>query len=224
MRTTNNRGIALLSVLWLAAALSAIALTVANMVRAETERTMTSKDALGAYYLASGSIDRALLYMLGGQFRNPDGSPKYQPPMPMIPLDFPTGLASVEIIPENSKLNLNTATAPEFKNLLLALGVNAGRADGIVAGIIDWRSPSQGGSFTEFDQYYLSLIPSFQSRHSSFEDVEELLLVRGVTPDLFYGNYSRNENGQLTPHAGSGTACPCTALPARWTSTPSSPP
>ncbi len=147
MRTISRRGIALLSVLWLAAALSAIALTVANMVRAETDRTMTAKDALRAYYLASGAIDRALLYMQWGpQYRNPDGSPKYyQPPAPVIPFDFPSGVASVEIIPENSKLNLNLATVPELTNLLLALGVDTAHADGIVAGILDWRSPARAG-------------------------------------------------------------------------------
>ena len=203
-RRASRRGVALLSVLWLAAALSAIALTVANMVRAETERSMTNKDALRAYYLASGAIDRALLYMQWGpQYSNPDGSPKYyRYPMPVMRFDFPSGIASVEIIPENSKLNLNLAPAPELKNLLLALGVDPARADGITAGILDWRSPSPGGSFTEFDQYYLSQTPSFRARHSSFEEIEELLLVRGVTPDLFYGSYSRNPDGRLIPHAG----------------------
>jgi general secretion pathway protein K len=55
---------------------------------------------------------------------------------------------------------------------------------------------------TEFDQYYLSLTPSFQARHASLQEIEELLLVRGVTPDLFYGSYRRNVLGQLVPHAG----------------------
>ena len=203
MRTT-RRGVALLSVLWLAAALSAIAFTVANMVRAETERTMTDKDALRAYYLASGAIDRALLYIQWGQqYGNPDGSAKYfRAPMPVMRFDFPSGVASVEVIPENSKLNVNLALASELRNLLLALGVDSTHADGIVAGILDWRTVSPGGSFTQFDQYYLSLTPSFHSRHSSFEEIEELLLVRGVTPDLFYGSYARDDQGRLVPRAG----------------------
>src|SRR5260370_38930935 len=73
---TNRRGVALLSVLWLAAALSAIAFTVANLVRAETERALTGKDAVRAYYLASGAIEPAMLYVQWGPAcRNPDGSP-----------------------------------------------------------------------------------------------------------------------------------------------------
>jgi general secretion pathway protein K len=204
MTTTNSRGIALLSVLWLVAALSAIAFTVANLVRSETERTSTDRDSLRAYYLASGGIDRAVLYIQWGPlYHNDDGSPKYyQAPMPVIPFNFPTGTAAVQVIPENSKLNVNTATPEELKTLLLALGTDPARADGILAGILDWRSASAEGAATEFDAYYLSLIPSFRSRHASFEEIEELLLVRGVTPDLFYGNYTRTEDARLVPHAG----------------------
>ena len=43
-----------------------------------------------------------------------------------------------------------------------------------------------------FDQYYLSLTPSFRARHASFEEIEELLVVKGMTPDLYYGTYDRD--------------------------------
>src|SRR5260370_18881687 len=121
--------------------------------------------------------------------------------MPVLRFDFPTGSAAVEVIPENSKRNVNTAPAPELRNLLVALGVDSTRAASIAGGILDWRTPSPGGSFTEFDQHYLSLPSSFRSRHSSFQEIEELLLVQGVTPDLFYGSYSRSDDGRLVPHA-----------------------
>ena len=203
MKTINRRGVALLSVLWLAAALSAIALTCANLVRAETERALTEKDALRAYYLASGAIDRAILYIQWGpSYRNADGSPKYfQPPMPVLRFDFPSGTAAVEVIPENSKLNVNSALAPELQRLLVALGADPSRAASVASGILDWRTPSPGGSYTSFDQHYLSMGSSFRSRHSSFQEIEELLLVQGVTPDLFYGSYTRNDDGRLVPHA-----------------------
>ncbi len=198
-----NAGMALLAVLWLAAALSAIALTVANMVRGETERSATDADGLKAYYLASGAIDRMLLYI--GQregFQIPGKGPIFQDNTRVLVLQFPTGTVTGEIIPETSKLNVNTALPKELFSLLLALGVDPAQAQQTVGGILDWRGPTQGGSFTEWDQYYLSLTPSFRSRHASFQEIEELLLVRGVTPDLFYGSYTRDAQGQLTPRAG----------------------
>jgi general secretion pathway protein K len=201
---TTNKGAALLAVLWLAAALSAIAFTLANTVRGEIERSSTDADGLKAYYLAEGAIDRMLVYIeLGPAFVGPDGKPRFQQGITrVLRLDFPTGVVRAEYIPENSKLNVNFAMPPELTTLLLALGVNPNQVPSIVAGILDWRAGTPGGSFSEFDQYYLSLTPSFRARHASLQEIEELLLVRGITPDLFYGSYTRDVDGRLIPHAG----------------------
>src|SRR5271168_4862414 len=68
-----RRGSALLMVLWLTAALSAIGLAVANHVRAETERTETNVDDARSYFVARGAIERAALHILwGGQHLSGD--------------------------------------------------------------------------------------------------------------------------------------------------------
>src|ERR1700722_19018845 len=199
-----RRGAALLLVLWLTAALSAIAFTLANTVRGEIERSSTDADGLKAYYLAEGAIDRMLVYIESGpSFVDRDGKPRYQPGQThVLQLDYPTGVVRAEYIPENSQLNVNFATPQELGNLMLALGVDPQRAQGIVAGILDWRGGTAGGSFSELDQYYMSLAPSFRSRHASLQEIEELLLVRGITPDLFYGSYTRGAEGRLIPPDG----------------------
>lgn len=200
-----SRGAALLAVLWLVAALTAIAFTLANTVRGETERSSTDADALKAYYLAEGAIERALVYIESppSAFPGPDGKPMFQQDLTRVMLlNYPIGIARVEYIPENSKLNVNKAPPEELDNLMLALGMDPERAREIVAGILDWRGGTPGGSFSQFDQYYLSLTPSFLARHASFQEIEELLLVRGITPDLFYGYYARAAGGRLVPHDG----------------------
>jgi general secretion pathway protein K len=198
-----QHGAALLAVLWLVAGLSAIALTIASTVRGETERSSTDADGLKAYYLAAGAIDRMLLYLeKPAGFQAPDRTPMLKPFTRVIPFNFPTGVVVGEIIPETSKLDVNHASVRDLTNLMLALGVDPVRAEQTVAAIVDWRSGSAGGSFTGLDQYYLSLTPSFRARHASFQEIEELLLVRGVTPDLFYGSYTRDAGGRFVPHAG----------------------
>src|SRR3954467_10565707 len=73
-----RRGSALLMVLWLTAALSAVGLAVANNVRSETERTETNVDAARADFAARGAIERAALHILWGrQYRGEDGRPIY---------------------------------------------------------------------------------------------------------------------------------------------------
>ncbi|MBM3747014.1 MAG: general secretion pathway protein GspK [Acidobacteria bacterium] len=198
-----RRGSALLIVLWLSAALSAIALSLAGSVRGEVERATNALEGTRAYYLATGAIQRALLYIDWGRiFRLPDGSsPYYVEGMPLLHLAFPTGVATVEVIPEASKLNLNYAPPEELYRLLVNLGAPPEPAGEITRAIVDWREPAPAGP-TLFDQYYLSLQPSFRARHASFEEVEELLYVKGMTAELFYGSHARDAEGRLIPRPG----------------------
>ncbi len=201
--TERRRGSALLTVLWLSAALSAIAFSVATTVRGELERAGAASDGVQSYFLARGAIDRALLWIdWGPQFNRPDGTPMYWAPgMTRMHFEFPTGIADVEIIPEGSKLNVNLATPDELFRLGLALGVPPERAQEIAAGILDWRTMPPGG-VSEFDSYHLSQPSSFRARHASLEEIEELLLVKGMTPELFHGTFVRETDGRLTPRVG----------------------
>lgn len=188
-------GAALLAVLWLSAALAAIAFALANTERGETERASTSIEGMRAYYLATGAISRALLYIQWGR-------PYFLPGMTRLIYEFPTGHAEVELIPETSKLNINASPPEELFRLIVALGADPERAQQIVEAIIEWRTPASINQSSPLDAFYLSLTPSFRSRHASFEEIEEVLLVRGMTPDLFYGTYERDNQGRLGPRAG----------------------
>ncbi|MES1260604.1 MAG: hypothetical protein ABUS49_02625 [Acidobacteriota bacterium] len=180
MHRNRRSGSALLTVLWLTAALSAIGLAVANNVRGETERAATNVDDVKAYFIARGAIERAGMRMFWG----PD---YYHPGNPVMDLDFPRALVRVEIIPETSKLGLNTAPPEELLHLLIALGVTEDRALEIAEAIIDWRTPVTREHPSPFDAFYLAQSPSFLPRHTSFSENEELLQVKGITPDLYFG-------------------------------------
>lgn len=203
IRKSRESGGALLAVMWVAAALAAIAFSVANTVRGETERTATASEEVRAHYIATGAIERALLNMFWGpQYRMPDGSPRfYEPGMSRLIYRFPSGPATVEIIPESSKISINQATPDDLLRLVTNLGVPPESAVAITAAIVDWRAPSPGGA-SPFDSFYLSRTPSFHARHASLEELEELLLVKGVTPELFYGSYVRDPEGRFMRRAG----------------------
>jgi general secretion pathway protein K len=197
----DERGSALLAVLWLSAALTVIAFSVASTVRAETDRVSTSADGLRASYLASGAVQRAIQWICWGpDYRRPDGSAMfYEWKMPRLNMRFPSGDAIVQMIPESSKMNINFASADDIARVVTAITGDVMQAQQVAAAIVDWR----GGAFPgPFDPLYSSLNPTFRARHASIQEIEELLDVAGVTPELFYGNYISDAQGRLYASGG----------------------
>ncbi|MHC4994098.1 MAG: type II secretion system minor pseudopilin [Planctomycetota bacterium] len=105
------------------------------------------------------------------------------------------------LIEEASKININTATAQMLARL-------PNMTDEIAAAIVDWRDEDSnvtaGGAESE---YYLLLDDGYEAKNEDFETIEELLLVRGVTPRLLYGE-DLNRNGILDDNENNGADTP----------------
>src|SRR5262245_31825421 len=179
---TNNRrrGSALLTVLWISAGLAAVGFALANTVRGETERTSTMLDGLRSYYLAAGAVDKAAIELLWstaapGDRRLPLGTAR-------VDYQFLTGTAHVEIIPEAAKLELKSVNPSRLGRLLQYMAIEPNRIQEIVEGVQSWRL-GQGGSFSSVPG------PTFPGAKASFQEIEELLAVKGITPEIFYGTY-----------------------------------
>src|ERR1700755_2917151 len=97
-RARRDRGSALLTVLFLSAALAAIAFSLSTTVRGETERTSTAVDGLRSYYLAAGGVERATLELFWSMVF-PDRV-TIKRGWPSVDYAFATGDVHVEIIPE----------------------------------------------------------------------------------------------------------------------------
>ena len=198
-----EKGSALLAVLWLVAALSVIALSIAATVRAEVERTTINAEGTRAYFLAKGGIDRAALHIQwGAGISQPNRPPRYfQRGIRTLSYRFPSGVVDVDVIPEAAKLNVNRVDLPDLLRMFMALGLAPFQAEELTAAIDDWRRPA-GQGLSPFDSYYLTLTPSFPGRHASLENVEELLLVKGMTPELFYGTFVPSSGDSLVWRPG----------------------
>jgi general secretion pathway protein K len=185
---TSQRGSALLTVLWLTAALSAIGIAVASNVRSETERTTTSLDDVKAYFAARGAIERtAMRFFWGYDY--------YVPGTPAVEVNFPEAAVHVDIIPETSKLNVNYAEPETLLRLLTALGEPPAAAEELAAAILDWRTPLTPDHPSPLDSFYLAQSPSFLARHASLQQNEELLLIKGMTSDLYFGDSLSGRSG-----------------------------
>jgi len=110
-------------------------------------------------------------------------------------------LFSVRVIDESGKLNINTVT----RGQLLALPY---MEPYIADAIIDWRDDNDAISGEGVEGgYYQSLAFGYEIRNGSFKTIRELLLVKGVTEELFYGE-DTNLNGRLDYNERDGNRSP----------------
>jgi general secretion pathway protein K len=103
------------------------------------------------------------------------------------------GKISVTITDLERKLNINIADEAALQQALRLVGVDAGDLSAISASILDWIDPDDnthiGG--TESD-YYQGLTPPYFAKNKPIDDLSELLLVRGVTPEIYWGGVATN--------------------------------
>ncbi len=99
---------------------------------------------------------------------------------------------------EDGKLNINTASHDQLMRL-------PGMTDNVAASIVNWHSAnsnaSNGGATSD---YYLSLPEPYYCKNANFETVEELLMVRGVTRQMLYGDGTAPPLGASTSIRSAG--------------------
>jgi len=112
--------------------------------------------------------------------------------LPEIPVE--DGQLKIEIIDENSKINLSVIYTelsdvnPYYKMLqrfFLNMGFPADHADAILdwVDIDDSRSPYGA----ETPDYYSTLKPPYSAKNQAMDSIDELLMVKGITPEIYYG-------------------------------------
>ncbi len=196
----NERGIALLLVLWVLAFLMFMVIEFAYTMRVETDTVRNLKDETAARYLAFAGINMGLAELGANYdivFRNNKGEvtlgkqEAHDIQTITVSRDFNLGEGHVRyhIDDEEGKLNINTATREQIKELLLLTGVETTTRDVIADSILDWRDKNHAFHFNGAeDEYYGSLEEPYGAKDGQFDTTEELLLLKGVTPAIFYGD------------------------------------
>jgi len=108
------------------------------------------------------------------------------------------GKFSVKIIDLERKVNINFATRQIIKQALDLMGVDSFDASTILDSIEDWRdldrNPHVNGAESD---YYLSLSQPYAAKDGPFDDLSELLLVRSVSPEIYWGPNGVNRAAQI---------------------------
>lgn len=101
------------------------------------------------------------------------------------------GRFSYSIEDERSKLNINTASEQELAVFFRSAGLDEAARSIVIDSIMDWKDANHEFHLNGAeDEYYMSLPEPYEAKDGNFDLVEELLLVRGVTPEFFYGSGS----------------------------------
>jgi type II secretory pathway component PulK len=180
-------GVALLAVMSTVTVLVLIALAFSSSVQLETRTAIYRKEATQAYALATGGIQAVILDLAYPPADDRKDKPRlWRQGQRLARVSFEQGEALIEIVSESGKLDLNLAGREQLARLFEARGLSPLDATQLAAAINHWRSPpSDDRESKALDDYYRNA--GYRAAHNSFGSVEEVLQVRGMSRDIFYG-------------------------------------
>lgn len=207
----NARGVALIMVLWVVTVLSVIVLEFAFAMRTEVNITQHYKTEVQLYAYAEGGIQRAiaeLIYKHDPKIQQMRRTPKVTEEIPpdqkewvtdgrAYSLSYDQGTCEIRVTGEAGKVNINTVSNPTLRKIVGQLGLEGEARDVVVDSILDWIDPDDLSRLNGAENdYYQSLKEPYNCKNGNLDSIEELLLVRGITPDLFYGPKVKKEGGE----------------------------
>ncbi len=201
----NDKGaVALILVVWVVVVLMAIVGEFAYSMRTEINIVRNFKEEEESYQLAIAGIEQAKLEMLLVKesdviFLDEDGKLVFKDSgeeEEKTVRNDSLGRGSFEytITDEDSKLNINTASLNQLKIFLELAGVDSMEVDTIADSIFDWRDTNELFLLNGAEEdYYRSLENPYSCKDGLFDVIEELLLVKGMTPEILYGSKGEGE-------------------------------
>ena len=148
--------------------------------------------ALAAYHAALDALGEDLKGLSlgeGGELllhRGPD-DPEETAEVQDVPLG--EGTYSYTVADEDARIDVNRQTRQVLVALLRKAGMQLGaERDGLIDSILDWRDPNREHHLAGAEEdYYRSLDEPYSCKDGPMDVKEELLLVKGMLPEYFYG-------------------------------------
>lgn len=209
-----QKGFALIIVMLVVVSLGILAIGFAYSVKVETELARNASVESELEWMGRSGIELAR-YILALETAGPTtltqvwaGMPAFEGPLAGLPNPYPLGRGELRwtIEDEGRKMNINELLRnrdnPQASGRLLLtealsnIGLEATDVDSVVDSIIDWWDPGENEELGGAENgYYTSLDPPYFAKDGQIDDLSELLLVRGVTPELYYGGGGARPGG-----------------------------
>lgn len=154
------------------------------------------------------NIDALNQFWAGGQ--SPCSNDVENVPLKNVPLG--PGHISVSITDMERKWDINLVANPRqpqkeiLQKALVEVGVtDAEQSSTIIDSILDWINPNESAGFSGAkSDYYMHLNPPYFCKNGQIDDISELLLIKGVTPEIYWGSNSTNHPVSAYQQHGSG--------------------
>jgi general secretion pathway protein K len=207
---SDSRGVALVMVLWVVTILSVVVLEFCYAMRTEVNITRNYQEELRLYAAAEGSAQRAIAELIlkhdprMQNLRKSAGEGELTPENREWVTDgreyrfsFEAAEGVVRVLGEAGKVNINRVSDAALRKIMGTPGLEGEDRDIAVDSILDWRDPDDFVRVNGAENdYYQSLKEPYDCKNGNLDSVEELLLVRGITPELFYGKKVKEKEGE----------------------------
>jgi len=206
----SSRGMALIMAMIAIFVLSALAAGLALSMKVETRLAQNADSEQQLLWLGRSGVELAR-YVLSQQLTIPNepydslnqiwaGGPgslaSSNSPLCGLSLDhYPVGdgTVTVKIIDLDRKLNINAATPDVIRQVLTLMGADANDISVVADSITDWIDPDDNAlpAGAESDYYQGRPLP-YYAKNAPIDDMSELLLVKGVTREMYEGSNATN--------------------------------
>ena len=215
----NNRGVALILVLLIVSVIVALTLQLNVTSRAQIYEAANLGDGIRALYISKSGLYGAAM-ILANDRNDYDALTEEWANLEAISEQsralFDGGYMKLKIEDETGKIQVNRLVErnvynSDIKDLLSRLlnlpefKLSPGEVEDILSAIKDWIDTDSEvtGNGAE-NAYYGSLPTPYACKNGPLDDLEELLKVRGITPDLYYGKDDRPGLAKFLSTEGSG--------------------
>lgn len=192
-RPAGERGVALLVTLMILVLIMTLVWEIFHLGARAAQTGAYGRDSIRAELVAEGGIGAARIVL-----REDTGNNDYDTldevwSRPVPPIDLGEGTIHILVEDEERKINLNRLVLPNgyapddqmlavFRLLLGILEIDPTLADAVVDWLDNDDTPRVGGAESA---YYQSRPFPYKAKNDLFDTVDELRLVRGVTPEVF---------------------------------------
>jgi general secretion pathway protein K len=192
-RLNGNSGVALLITILVLVLIVILTMEIFRMGARAAQTGAYGRDSIRAALLAEAGTAAARVALREDAKNNDYDTLDEVWSRPVPPIELGDGTIIVNVEDEERKINLNRLILPNgnapdeqklavFRRLLSILDIDPSLADAVVDWLDNDEAPRVGGAESS---YYLSLPYPYKAKNDLFDTLDELRLIRGMTPERF---------------------------------------